>query len=474
MYTLLKNILFHKRSSRLITLSIGVVSFYFGFLFWYMVNRIQLLERFDIPDYQFATLLCFPFSMVVIIYKSIDSMFYNKRIVDIITMPVKPIALFKTCFLEIVQFPCGIIFTLFFSLCFISSDYTQILKFFFICIGFVCLFSFSTIFFLLLILKTCSVRIVGYVFTGIQYSGFLLVLFFSKDLILHLLFHKPAGITTSVRLYLASPAFLPLEIGGCFILLCLTYKLFCSFFYNTIYKINDFQYVRLHTSRKHIFNMRYPYLYLEKKRYIHNKDLIFYSLLKSLAASYLVLHMMKSKFDFEETILNLLIIMLLSAMNTFSVTSYSSDLEGCITTKLLPIHPHKVFRSKVFMSFLANESLIVLYLIGKAFTSPSLKQNLLLLIYGTITNYLAAFTGVFLDYLMPHYTQNKSELLHGNLTKLFVVLFCTGKVVLEIYISNRFFHGRYILITAIIINTVVLFPIYFILKLFWGNGHDRN
>ena len=89
MNDLLKKILyFKKEGSLLIILLYCILSFYLCYLFWYVVERLQLINHLNISSPLFSFIVSLPIGTLMLIYKIIDSMFYNKRIKDILTMPI--------------------------------------------------------------------------------------------------------------------------------------------------------------------------------------------------------------------------------------------------------------------------------------------------------------------------------------------------------------------------------------------------
>ncbi len=73
-----------------------------------------------------------------------------------------------------------------------------------------------------------------------------------------------------------------------------------------------------------------------------------------------------------------------------------------------------------------------------------------------MTNYSCSFIGVLFDYLMPKYTENKTELLHGNSNKLILLLVMGIKTFVEVYIINIFFSSKHLLIIATVVDVTIL------------------
>lgn len=90
---LLKNLLgndFTESNERYAKINFTIIflSFYLCYLFWYVVERLQLINHLNISSPLFSFIVSLPIGTLMLIYKIIDSMFYNKRIKDILTMPI--------------------------------------------------------------------------------------------------------------------------------------------------------------------------------------------------------------------------------------------------------------------------------------------------------------------------------------------------------------------------------------------------
>lgn len=457
MSDLLRKVLFKKKTT---TLHIKAVycaaGFYMGYLFWYIIERLQLLNHLDITGQLFLYLFCLPVSIIIIIYKIIDSMFYNKRISDILTMPIKSQYLFITYLLEITLPAIKMETILIITLSIKNKMYISILKYYLISITSICLISSTLCILLLFLLKLCNSTYIGYYLVFIQYGGFILTIFSSKDILLYLIFFQKTNAITVLCSSLESWLFLPIVLIGCIVMFIFAYNLFQNIFIQNIYKINDFQYLQHSSARKKIFQISHPYLYLERKRCLENKDIIFYSILKSLVSAILIYKFIKSRYYIEKNLIDMLLIFLLSAINPISITSYSSDPFNTELTSIMPVSPYKMFQSKVCISFLINELIVFLYTLIIFFITPSKTTSLLLILYGILTNYSCSFIGVLFDYLMPKYTENKTELLHGNSNKLILLLVMGIKTFVEVYIINIFFSSKHLLIIATVVDVTIL------------------
>ena len=263
MNDLLKKILyFKKEGSLLIILLYCILSFYLCYLFWYVVERLQLINHLNISSPLFSFIVSLPIGTLMLIYKIIDSMFYNKRIKDILTMPINRKHLFKIYLSEINVPFIELETLLFITLGLYTPDLLSVVKYYLSSITLIFLFSLSLCCLLLIILKICHTTHSGYIMIFFQYGGFLTTLLLFKNLLTYLLFFQR---TASVTLFLSivqAPLFLPAVFIGSIVLAIITFILFDHIFFQNIYKIIDFEYNKLFYSKKELFYIRTPYFFL--------------------------------------------------------------------------------------------------------------------------------------------------------------------------------------------------------------------
>ena len=99
------------------------------------------------------------------------------------------------------------------------------------------------------------------------------------------------------------------------------------------------------------------------------------------------------------------------------------------------------------------------------------KDIFFLVLYGLVNNYLCSFIGVIFDCLMPDYTKNKTELLHGNSNKFLSLIVMTLKTIFEIYIINQLDCKKYLLPLVSFIDIILLI---LILILIYTKKSRRN
>ncbi len=132
----------------------------------------------------------------------------------------------------------------------------------------------------------------------------------------------------------------------------------------------------------------------------------------------------------------LFLLMSCCSVNTISSTAYSSDdNKSCYA--FLPISGRRLFLWKTIQGFLWGEITVLLFwfiLIG--FERPPVVDTFLLLFYGTSMNYVCAWLGVCIDLKMPRTVNSTNELLHGNISKVIVLITATSLTVGEIIMSG--------------------------------------
>ena len=384
MNDLLKKILyFKKEGSLLIILLYCILSFYLCYLFWYVVERLQLINHLNISSPLFSFIVSLPIGTLMLIYKIIDSMFYNKRIKDILTMPINRKHLFKIYLSEI------------------NVPFIELETLLFITLG----------------------------------------------------------------------LYIPAVFIGSIVLAIITFILFDHIFFQNIYKIIDFEYNKLFYSKKELFYIRTPYFFLEKKRCFANKDILFYAVLKNIILIILLYKFITTRYSLDTTLVNMIIVIILCSINPFSVTAYSSDPYINQLVLTTPIDSYKIFQSKVRMSFFLNSTIVLIFILLNFFIIHTKKDIFFLVLYGLVNNYLCSFIGVIFDCLMPDYTKNKTELLHGNSNKFLSLIVMTLKTIFEIYIINQLDCKKYLLPIVSFIDIILLI---LILILIYTKKSRRN
>lgn len=469
----LKKILFNKSTYKPVFFLILSIYLYVTWFFWYIVDRIDLCSRLNISENGLALLIIIVSSIILIAHKSIDSVFYNKNIKNILIMPINCNTLYRVYLKEVLSIPFSIATLLFFVLFFYKEQYLSTIKFYVISVGFICLISTISFIVLLALLKTSTYKNIGYLFVVFKYINFLTALFLFKNFIKDLLSMKESYLYSNIHGFLSFPLFLPIVILLCLLTVFVSYILFNFIFVKNIYKIFSFEYAHKTSRKREIFKIKDPYIFLEIKRYFSNKDSIFYFFLQNIIVSLFILNYMRtSQISYLVKNTDFILLTSISSLNSFSTTSYSLDFELKYILKLLPIKSFKIFKSKVLISFLLNEMLIFFFILVR---SIILNNNtiIVLLLYGTLSNFLFAFIGVLLDYLMPRTAITKTEYLHGNLNKLITIILALFILHIEVFIDRLLITVSTSISTGYV-GAIFKFFIIIFLKLFvkniWGKS----
>ena len=463
MNVLLKKILFKKQFSVPATLLISVAGLYLGFFLWYAIDQIDLLDNIKINVNAFSLLLSIPFVSITIIYKTIDSVFYNHRITVLLPLPLATKKLFHIYIEEIIRLPFELLILIFVSSMIYNGFSFESVKYCLLGIIFTYIVTLIIFIVCLMILNICPTHLIGYAFTLFQYSGFISVILLCNIYMQHFFKKRASFIIITISEFRFS--YITFCGINC-IFLVLTYIsfiLFNNIFLQRISKISLFQYLTKKSRKIDIFRMKHPLMYLERKRYLQNKEIVFYSGIKSIVTIVTIYVLFISKLNISEIGLKMLLIILPSASSIYSTTAYSSDSDYNKISNYLPISVYNVYKSKVITSFVLNEIITIIFFVPLSLNEKT-SSLLSLLIWGTLSNFNNSTFGVLLDYFMPNRTQNKSELLHGNTNKLFTIAFAISRFLIEEYICIDFFKSNCILLASSICELVIACIFHILLK----------
>ena len=96
-----------------------------------------------------------------------------------------------------------------------------------------------------------------------------------------------------------------------------------------------------------------------------------------------------------------------------------------------------------------------------------------LLLYGTFTDILCSFMGVYFDYKMPRTEITPNTLLHGNMSKIFVLVMIVALTILEMYFWKKFSFVKFS-IGLSMMNILILLLIGVVMYMKRGLSDDRN
>ena len=431
-------ILFGRKKSYFVKCTLTLIGLYLGVLFWYFNVDYLGQPIQNALVLAVCSLICI--SVLVALYRIPEQLCVNSQIEKLLYFPVNPtniiymviIRLFK---IQILSFIC----------CFLSSIYffkwnvlplilTTILCALILIIIDLFIFSIS------IVISTVSEKYCGYILLTFQYGGFLFIMWGIVRLLIFA-FEKPLMINGIYHLfennYLISVLIFIMII---FLSYIYTIKISASYFLRCYHYLNCFTKPRFHANISKYFNKN-PYILNEWCRVSRNKELLFYSNLKSVITVYLLVNLFSKRISGSyieiQSVLKILVMVLCCAMNTISSTSYTSD-KNISYYNLFPVKNSRIFFSKVLISSVLNEIVIICAWIVCSIGKNGLFFDISLLLYGTFTNILCSFMGVYFDYKMPRTEITPNTLLHGNMSKIFVLVMIVALTILEMYFGKKF------------------------------------
>ena len=267
----------------------------------------------------------------------------------------------------------------------------------------------------------------------------------------------------------------PLMINGIYHLFENNYLISASYFLRCYHYLNCFTKPRFHANISKYFNKN-PYILNEWCRVSRNKELLFYSNLKSVITVYLLVNLFSKRISGSyieiQSVLKILLMVLCCAMNTISSTSYTSD-KNISYYNIFPVKNSRIFFSKVLISSVLNEIVIICAWIVCSIGKNGLFFDISLLLYGTFTNILCSFMGVYFDYKMPRTEITPNTLLHGNMSKIFVLVMIVALTILEMYFWKKFSFVKFS-IGLSMMNILILLLIGVVMYMKRGLSDDRN
>lgn len=429
-------ILFGRKKSYFVKCTLTLIGLYLGVLFWYFNVDYLGQPIQNALVLAVCSLICI--SVLVALYRIPEQLCVNSQIEKLLYFPVNPtniiymviIRLFK---IQILSFIC----------CFLSSIYffkwnilplilTTILCALILIIIDLFIFSIS------IVISTVSEKYCGYILLTFQYGGFLFIMII-------------------------------------FLSYIYTIKISASYFLRCYHYLNCFTKPRFHANISKYFNKN-PYILNEWCRVSRNKELLFYSNLKSVITVYLLVNLFSKRISGSyieiQSVLKILVMVLCCAMNTISSTSYTSD-KNISYYNLFPVKNSRIFFSKVLISSVLNEIVIICAWIVCSIGKNGLFFDISLLLYGTFTNILCSFMGVYFDYKMPRTEITPNTLLHGNMSKIFVLVMIVALTILEMYFWKKFSFVKFS-IGLSMMNILILLLIGVVMYMKRGLSDDRN
>lgn len=451
MKRILCKILFYNKANPVVVASLCFIGAYIGYLVWYILNHYLPASAAD-NSYVLVSLLSAWFCAFLGIYQLPDQLCMNRRIQTILCYPVEVRTILSVVGMRVFLLQSGICATFLYPFFLFEAHHRKeaALAMLFCCILTVAL-DIAVILFSILISRFCASDIVGYAFVVFQYGFFLILAWLAGNTVFSC-FHKPGFLSDNagvLKRYITgqSPAAMQgyelrsilwtwgAALTGMIVLMAVL-KLAAKYWYVRGYlNVQSFRH-RETEKQPSVSHIKHPYFLLEWKRVTRNKELIFFSNIKNIITvvilSRLLLHNF-SQFGLKGTYVEeLFLLMSCCSVNTISSTAYSSDdNKSCYA--FLPISGGRLFLWKTIQGFLWGEITVLLFwfiLIG--FERPPVVDTFLLLFYGTSMNYVCVWLGVCIDLKMPRTVNSTNELLHGNISKVIVLITATSLTVVEI------------------------------------------
>lgn len=472
MKQIINTVLFGRRKSYIVGVSLAVIGLYIGFLFWYLIANNWTQPTINILVLVICILVAG--NSLLALYKIPEQLCTNPYIEQLLNFPIKVsqiiyTVIFRLCKIQVLIYVCFILpYILFFN-----DEFSVMTSCGLICTLFSMIFD-CLIFLLMIGIPFISKKFCGYIILVIQYGGFLSIIGLGVYLLIECL---------------ANPLLLwniSNWVQGYYMILCPILLLILFLCFVTIRKISKTCYLKsyyylltftkpVHNHKRNPFRNS-PYFLIEWCRVTRNKELFFYSSIKSVVTVYLLGNiLLKRIMEANITALNILdisLMILCCAINTISSTSYSSD-KNIQYYKFFPINYARLFFAKVVVGFLWNEIVVSFIWIVRSIGNGS-PFDISLLVFGTFTNLLSSAIGVYFDYKMPRNINNSNLLFHGNMNKIFVLLAIVGLTILEIYLLQKIKFSDILLGLSVIniIFTILLGTIFAFEK--GGVIHDRS
>ena len=425
------------RSIPVITLSLAMVGVYAGYLLWYILSHY--LPK-PISDYRvLVAVLAIWLCTFVAIYKIPDQLFTNRRIKDVLCFPVSTGKLFSLVISRLACLQFGITVSGFWAyFLYANDDWLLTLTILLFCWVCSCLMDLFVIMLSTVIGNYFLASSVGYGFILFQYGAFLFLTLSAGSLVSKVFF-CPGFLEQLNRIFYPNQWLLITILSSVLLAVC-SYFFVKAKYIKGYLNTQSFQYRKTNKAITPT-KIKNPYFLLEWKRVSRNKELMFFSNIKSILTVFVLCGLLVQNFEWiglsGKYAIELFLLVSCCAVNTISSTAYSSDPNKAYFS-FLPISEHRLFLWKTIQGFMWGEITVLLFWLGIIlFRNTPVLDACLLFIYGTVMNYACAWLGVFLDYKTPHTPNSANELLHGNISKGIVLIASIALTAWEIYFSMR-------------------------------------
>lgn len=429
-------ILLRTKNSFVVKVSCVIVGIYAGYLFWYLFHQL-FSEATDYYEL-IVTFVSVVISIFLAIYYLPDQFCTNRYIKNILFYPIPTRIILITLLGRMIVLQFVICMAMIYPQ-FIHKNIWWVMENILAGMTVICAIDFMIILCIVIISRVFGGKIVGYAFAIFQYVSFLLVTIFVGNMI---------------ALGLTQPHFLPwingkITLANIFlftvpftVLLGIAMTMVFNYWYIRGYL--NVQSFHKQVANKHnsIIRIEHPYFLIEWKRVLQNKELLFFSNFKNVLTVIVLCHLLVTNLGQialgEKYVIEIFLLVSCCGTNTISSTAYSSDSNRKYYT-FLPVSPRQMFLWKTIQGFLWGEVMILLFgIVIIAMNDIPVLDFFLLFIYGTSMNYACSWLGVFLDLKMPRTVNSTNELLHGNMSKIIVLIVVTAITIGNFYlISNH-------------------------------------
>lgn len=398
---ILCKILLHNKTHPVVAASFMIIGAYIGYLIWYILDSYLPAAAAD-NGYVFVSLISVWLCAFWGIYQLPDQLCMNRRIKMILCYPVEAQTIVSVVAMRIFILQSGICAAFLYPFFLFEAHRRReaVLAMLFCCI-LTGVMDIGVILFSILLSRFCACDIVGYAFVVFQYGSFLVLAWLAGNVVFALwgyIAGKSQAVPKEQELHVALWVWAAALLGLTVLIMALRFA--AEHWYVRGYlNVQDFRH-REAGKRPTTSHITHPYFLLEWKRVTRNKELIFFSNIK-----------------------NMITVMILSRLLFYNFSQIG--LTGTYVEEL-------------FQGFLWGEITVFLFWsILICLERLPVLSAFLLLLYGTSMNYVCSWLGVLIDLKMPRTVNSTNELLHGNISKVLVLITATILTVGEIFLSSR-------------------------------------
>lgn len=384
---LLYKAFFGRRYAPIVGVTLAICGLYGGYLLWFICQRY--LPGPDAAAWHLAFLIGWMLCSFLALGRIPDALFTNRRLCAVRWLPVPGTLLVRLTLGHLLLLQGGIIALVFWGF-FLHTEggRASLLRLMLACLLCAALADLGIYLLALLASRVLSARTLGYGFIVLQYGGFFLLALLSARTVLRLPDFSNLSCAAALKAF------------GALLLLCaaLSHAATARWYERGVAKAQQFQRQhRLHTAAPS--SIRHPYLLLEWKRVLRNKELVFYTTIKNLVTIALLVSLFHQRVQLllpDATLLTLVLLSVSCAINTIASTAYSSDASRhCYD--FLPIDGARLFLWKTLVSAFWGLPLVVLvWLVSVCVVRPAFAESLLLLLYALTNALLCAALSTFI------------------------------------------------------------------------------